>query len=144
MSDNGGDPSTSTLRERIIAVHAKHTGAKTDYGAMTWFGKHCEATRRAVYRWCDEEMVKGEHMRILRLLEAMPVGTPWARDPELLEAPLPKEFPARSQLVDIGYNSQAAVYHARDEDLLQVEGVGPSTLERIRAFWVDNHTEEEK
>lgn len=143
MSEKSGDP--STLKDRIIAVYAKHTGAESAYGAMTWFGKHCEATRRAVYRWCDEEMVKGEHMRILRLLEAMPVGTPWARDPDLLEAPLPDGFPTRTQLVSAGFSSQADVYHALDEELLKVDGVGPSTLERIRTWWEDpNHRGEEE
>lgn len=125
----------SALRNRIIAVHAKHTGAESDYGAMTWFGHHCDVSRRAVYRWCDEGKDRGEHMRILRLLEAMPIGTPWARNPRLLDAELPALFPAYLVLVDAGYKSQADVYHARDEDLLKVEGVGPSTLRRIREWW---------
>lgn len=102
---------------------------------MTWFGKHCDATRRAVYRWCTEGSDRGEHMRILRLLEAMPAGTPWARDPALLEAELPKDFPVRQSLRSAGFKSQADVYHATDDDLMSVTNVGPQVLERIRNWW---------
>jgi hypothetical protein len=126
------------FRKRVIAVHAKHTGApKGEYGAMTWFGRHCYRTRRAVYRWTDSEMVDGEPLRILRLLQAMPEGTPWAADPALLDAALPPSFPGRQQLMRAGYRSQADVFHAFDEDLMKIPGIGSAGVRKIRSWWVE-------
>lgn len=128
------------FRDGVMAVYKKHTGAEGEYGALTWFGRHCGRTRRAVYRWRTSEVVDGEPLRILRLLQAMPAGTPWATEPELLDEPLPAEFPAREALRKAGYKSQADVFHALDEDLLNVPGIGPAIVQKIRAWW---HKEEE-
>lgn len=130
-----GNMKGKQFRERVLAVFAKHTLSESDYGAMTWFGKHCDATRRAVYRWCGSKEVRGQPLRILRILEAMPAGTPWAKDPELLGAPLPEGFPSAEVLKGAGFRSQADVYHALDADLLAVDGVGPAALVRIRKWW---------
>lgn len=137
-----GEAMTGTqFRENVLAIHAKHTGAVTEYGAMTWFGHHCGRTRRAVYRWCASPMVDGEPLRILRLLEAMPAGTPWARNPELLEQPLPADFPHREALRRAGFRSQADVFHALDGDLLAISGIGHAALERIRGWWEKHDNE---
>lgn len=128
-----------TLRKRIFQAYKKHTGApRGEYGMMTWFAKHCNRTRRAVYRWCAPDGMTSEdqeHLRILRILEAMPAGTPWCARPELLDAPLPKSFPARDVLRMAGYKSAADVYHATDRDLLKL--VGPKVLNVIRDFWTE-------
>ena len=127
-----------TLRQRIFRVYEKHTGApKGEYGMNTWFGQHCGRSRRAVYRWCDENVVSGEHehLRILRILEALPAGTPWATRPEALSAPLPADFPHRKELHAAGFKSEADVFHAPDEVLLMVSGIGPAAVTKIRGWW---------
>jgi len=123
------------FRDRVLAVHQKHTSAGTEYGAMTWFGNHCGRTRRSIYRWGSSEIVDGEPVRILRILEALPAGTPWARDPALLDEALPVGFPAREALRKAGLRSQADVFHATDQELLAVSGVGPLMLTNIRTWW---------
>lgn len=47
-------------------------------------------------------------------------------------APLPDDFPARDLLVDAGYEYVEAIEGMSDEDLLDVHGIGPATLEDIR------------
>lgn len=57
---------------------------------------------------------------------------------ELDGAPAP-EFPAmdvsesvQGRLVDAGYDSTEAIQAASDDELLEIDGVGPATLQKIR------------
>ena len=45
---------------------------------------------------------------------------------------LPTDFPAREQLTSAGFDTVGAVAAAADEDLLEVDGIGPARLKDIR------------
>lgn len=50
---------------------------------------------------------------------------------------LSEDFPGHDQLVAGGYTTIAKVRNASDEELLAVDGVGPVTVEKIRAALAD-------
>lgn len=124
------------LRERIEAQYKRHTGNASVHGAQTWYAGHVDRSRRQVNRWMEEpdaEVLDGPHLRILRILEVLPAGIPWAVNPDLLEE-LPEDVPARGALWADGFRSLAEVYHSTPERLLEVPGVGEATLEEIREY----------
>lgn len=49
------------------------------------------------------------------------------------ESDLPEDFPAREALIGGGFDSLAKVNAASDDELLEIEGVGAATVEKIRA-----------
>lgn len=131
------------LQDRIELQWLRHTGAPTRYGAATWFGRACQRTRRAVNRWVNRGIVDGPHVTVLLLLEAMPAGSPWAREPESLWERLPEDFPHRSPLVKGGLDTIVKVWLATDEQMLELPGIGPAAVRKIRSWWGgggSNHT----
>lgn len=58
---------------------------------------------------------------------------PAAAEGELVSAtPLPADFPARSLLVDAGFDTVEAVTAASDSDLTDIDGIGSATVQKIR------------
>lgn len=57
------------------------------------------------------------------------------------EEELPTDFPGYGALLKAGYANWEFVREASDEDLLEIDGIGPKTVEEIREQLPDADTE---